>query len=282
MKTFVGITSLQMPPRTPPLANISVDGITKSFWVNGGRLRAIDSVSFTINQGEFVAIVGPNGCGKSTLLKVMGGLISSTGGRVLINGHSPILAQKRNELSYVFQNPALLPWRTVAENVRLPLEIIFRGRTKESNRRSKELLEMMRLLEFRNYLPYQLSGGMRQKVAVARALSFNPSVLLMDEPFSALDEMTRDALNLYLLDLWDRLKFTVVYITHSVREAVFLADKVVVLSERPARVKKIFAIGLPRPRTSEIRYLPGYVRLAEAVSASLSGGAVPAMDAKRT
>ena len=253
------------------MVNISVDRISKSFGVKGGKLRAIDSVSFTINRGESVTIVGPNGCGKSTLLKVIGGLIRPTEGRVLINGHPTVLAQKRSEISYVFQNPALLPWRTVAENVRLPLEIIHKGRIKESNRRSKELLGMMGLLEFGDYFPHQLSGGMRQKVAVARALSFNPPILLMDEPFSAVDEMSRNALNMYLLDLWNRLKFTVVYVTHSVREAVFLADKIVVLSERLARIKKNFSVCLARPRTTETKYFPAYTRLIKAVSSSLWG-----------
>ncbi|KKU32408.1 MAG: ABC transporter, ATPase subunit [Candidatus Collierbacteria bacterium GW2011_GWA2_46_26] len=212
------------------MVNISVDRISKSFGVKGGKLRAIDSVSFTINRGESVTIVGPNGCGKSTLLKVIGGLIRPTEGRVLINGHPTVLAQKRSEISYVFQNPALLPWRTVAENVRLPLEIIHKG-----------------------------------------TLSFNPPILLMDEPFSAVDEMSRNALNMYLLDLWNRLKFTVVYVTHSVREAVFLADKIVVLSERLARIKKNFSVCLARPRTTETKYFPAYTRLIKAVSSSLWG-----------
>ncbi|KKU32405.1 MAG: Taurine import ATP-binding protein TauB [Candidatus Collierbacteria bacterium GW2011_GWA2_46_26] len=265
----------------PLIADISVTKITKSFASNGKMLLVLDSVSFEIMPGEFVAVVGPNGCGKSTLLKVIGGLIKPAEGNVLIKGRIPASAQRRNWISYVFQNPALLPWRTVAENVRLPLEIIHKGRIKESNRRSKELLGMMGLLEFGDYFPHQLSGGMRQKVAVARALSFNPPILLMDEPFSAVDEMTRDALNLYLLDLWDRLKFTVVYITHSVKEAVFLADKIVVLSERPAKVKKIFKIELPRPRTAEMRYSSAYAGLMKAVSASLRETAALPMAAKR-
>ena len=214
----------------PLIADISVTKITKSFASNGKMLLVLDSVSFEIMPGEFVAVVGPNGCGKSTLLKVIGGLIKPAEGNVLIKGRIPASAQRRNWISYVFQNPALLPWRTVAENVRLPLEIIHKG-----------------------------------------TLSFNPPILLMDEPFSAVDEMTRDALNLYLLDLWDRLKFTVVYITHSVKEAVFLADKIVVLSERLARIKKNFSACLARPRTTETKYFPAYTRLIKAVSSSLWG-----------
>ena len=237
-----------------PSNDIEVESLRKVFISGsnkGMKVVAIEDLSFKVGKGEFVAVVGPSGCGKTTLLRLIGDIIKPTSGRVLVGGMSPDKARLNHEFGFVFQKPVLLPWRTVLENINLPLEIIEGSKPM---RRARELAEFIGLGDFMNSLPHELSGGMEQRVAIARALAFNPKILLMDEPFSALDEITRDHLNMELLRIWSSLKPTIVYVTHSVKEAVFLADKVVVLSERPARVKRIIKVGLRRPRNAGMRY----------------------------
>jgi NitT/TauT family transport system ATP-binding protein len=216
-------------------------------------IEAIKSIDLQINTGEFVAVVGPSGCGKSTLLSLIGGLLKPTSGRISIKNQSVEHARLHKEFGYVFQKPSLLPWRTVLENVCLPLEIINKNSSKSNNTtRAEDILKKVDLFQYKDNLPSELSGGMQQRVAIARALVFNPNILLMDEPFSALDEITRDKMNLDLLKLWKKLNQTIVYVTHSITEAVFLAEKVIVLSKRPAIIKKQFSVDLEK--SSKVRY----------------------------
>ncbi|MGA2286179.1 MAG: ABC transporter ATP-binding protein, partial [Dehalococcoidia bacterium] len=207
----------------------------------------------SVAAGEFLAVIGPSGCGKTTLLRAIGGLLPPTSGSVRIDGQPPATATRRKQIGYVFQEASLLPWRTVLQNVRLPLEVNRRHGASPAAR-PERLLELMRLEEFRDYYPRQLSGGMQQRVALARTLVFNPSLLLMDEPFGALDEITREALRYELLRIWQSplsdgaAPRTVIFVTHSIAEAVLLADRVAVLTRAPGRLKAIVDIDLPRPR----------------------------------
>jgi NitT/TauT family transport system ATP-binding protein len=215
---------------------------------NGG-VKALSDISFSVSDGQFVSIIGPSGCGKTTLLKIVGNLIEPTSGRIFVNGLSAREARLKGMFSFAFQNPVLLPWRRIIDNVRLPLEII----RQKGSRDPKELLRMLGLEGFESNYPSELSGGMQQRVALARALTFDPVVLLMDEPFGALDEFTRNELNLQLLKIWSEIKVTVLFITHSIAEAVFLSDKVIVLSERPATVKDTVTVPFERPRQSNVK-----------------------------
>lgn len=228
-------------------------------------LHVLDEISFNIDSGEFVSVIGPSGCGKTTLLKIISGLVKPTRGEIIIKGGPVEIAQKRKEFGLVFQNPILLPWRNVLRNTELPLEIL---NCKSSRSSPSNLLEVVGLKSFENFYPNELSGGMQQRVAIARALTFEPSVLLVDEPFGALDEITRDRMNLELLRIWKEEKSitsTIVFVTHSIPEAVFLSDKIIVLSERPATIEKIIEVNLPRPRTSKIKYSKKYAELIECV-----------------
>lgn len=230
-------------------------------------VKAIGNISLEVNAGEFVAIVGPSGCGKTTLLKLISGLLEPTSGEILVNGGSVKQASSKKEFGFVFQKPALLPWRTVIDNICLPLEITQNGCDKsEFIARATKLLKMVDLLDFKDNYPHELSGGMQQRVAIARALISNPFILLMDEPFSSVDEITRETMNLELLRIWHNLKPTVLFVTHSILEAVFLADRVVVLSKRPAEVKQVVDINLLRPRSLEIRYTNEYTDLVKSIS----------------
>ena len=217
-------------------------------------LSVLEDVSFAVAAGEFISIVGPSGCGKSTLLRTIGGLLAPASGEVEILGESAGTAQRRKRLGMVFQEPALLPWRRVAENVRLPLQV-NRAPVRPSTRSVDDLLRLVGLDAFGHYRPHELSGGMQQRVALARALVFDPDVLLMDEPFGALDEITREQMRYELLRIWDagggeagRTRKTVVFVTHSVAEAVALSDRVIVLSPRPGRITATLPITLPQPR----------------------------------
>jgi NitT/TauT family transport system ATP-binding protein len=221
---------------------ITVDNIAHQY----GSLSAVGGLSFTVQEGEFVSLVGPSGCGKTTLLKIVGGLISPTSGRVLIRGESPERARSGGKIGFVFQRPVLLPWRTATENVELPLEIM--DGYVSPDRSAQQILADVGLAGFADALPRQLSGGMEQRVALARALIIRPEVLLMDEPFSALDEILRERLDSEILRLTEALQRTVLFVTHSVAEAVLLSDRIVVLSERPARIKAVLSIALERPR----------------------------------
>jgi NitT/TauT family transport system ATP-binding protein len=223
--------------------------------VFGGKrsVKALGSVSFDIPVGTFVSLIGPSGCGKSTLLRLVAGLSSVSGGRIVVNGMSPAEARKRRQFGIVFQSPVLFDWRTVADNIALPLQITGRPRT-EIGRRVAELADLVGLADFTGHRPYELSGGMQQRVAIARALSFGPPFLLMDEPFGALDMITRDRMASELLRIWSSTPgTTVMFITHSIPEAILLSDRVVVMSARPGRVQRIVDIELPRPRTEEVR-----------------------------
>ena len=226
---------------------------------------ALDDVTFDIADGEFVAIVGPSGCGKSTLLRIVSGLLEPTAGSVSVHGKTPDQARKDVEFGFVFQSPVLFPWLKALGNVLLPDRILgARSPTHgpETEALARRLLKEVGLDGFEDHYPSQMSGGMQQRVALARALIYEPSTLLMDEPFGALDEFTRDRLNLQLLDVWGHTRSTVLFVTHSIQEAVFLADRVIVMSPRPGRVTRVAEIPFPRPRNLELRYEPEFAALA--------------------
>jgi NitT/TauT family transport system ATP-binding protein len=239
----------------PP--TIVLDNVRKVF---GRRspVVAVDGVSFNVPVGQFVSILGPSGCGKSTLLRMISGLEPLTDGTITVNGMSPREARRRRDFGVVFQTPVLFDWRSVAANIALPLEVMGYPRA-EVKERTSELLELVGLSNFRDKRPYQLSGGMQQRVAIARALTFKPKFLMMDEPFGALDAMTRDRMATELLRIWsDSPGTTVVFITHSIPEAVLLSDRIVILSAHPGRILQIMDIDLPRPRTEKIRESPEF------------------------
>jgi len=230
---------------------IDVQNIKHSF----NSLNVLNDISLRIKEGEFVSVIGPSGCGKTTLLKILGGLLPPSHGNITIKDSSLDIAIKRRDFGFVFQNPVLLPWRTVLQNIELPLEIIG---DQTPFAESEKLLELLGLKGFGKYYPKALSGGMKQRVAIARALVFNPDILLMDEPFGALDELTRERLNLELLKIWEQTHKTIIFITHSISEAVFLSNRVIVLSERPAKIDEIKEIDLPFPRTIAVKQSKEY------------------------
>jgi len=244
-------------------AAIAVDDLSMTF--RGAQaVRALERVSLSIQPGEFVSLIGPSGCGKSTLLRLIGDLLPPTSGTITVNGKTPRQARLSREYGIVFQQPVLYEWRTVMQNVQLPLEVMRVARS-EQRERANALLELVGLAEFAQRYPWELSGGMQQRVSIARALSFRPSVLLMDEPFGALDEMTRERLNRELLNIWSETQTTIVFVTHSVAEAVFLSDRIVVMSPRPGRVEVVLDVDLPRPRDSETRNAPAFFDLVAEV-----------------
>ncbi|MCK6624423.1 MAG: ABC transporter ATP-binding protein [Anaerolineae bacterium] len=239
---------------------LQVESLYKTFdSPNNGQLLAIAHISFSVLPGEFLCIVGPSGSGKTTLLQILAGLLPPTKGQVWLAG--ALLTQPRPEISIVFQKPNLMPWRTVLDNVLLPLQIQA-APAAEAQRRGQEVLALVGLSEFATAYPKQLSGGMEQRVAVARALIQQPQILLLDEPFGALDALTRERLNGELLRLWQSRNLTAIMVTHNIREAVFLADRVLVLSPRPATISAEFAINLPRPRPKGIEYSEEFGHLA--------------------
>jgi NitT/TauT family transport system ATP-binding protein len=236
----------------------------------------LDSVSLAVSPGEFVAVIGPSGCGKTTLLRMLGGLVEPDRGTVLIGGAGPEMARNLKDIGFVFQDPALLPWRNVAQNIRLPLEI--NGGPKNGERGhgdagAEQLMDAVGLGDFASYYPHQLSGGMRQRVALARAFAFDPALLLMDEPFGSLDEITREAMRYELLALWEATGKTVVFVTHSVPEAAVLADRVVVMSDRPGRVVADISVDFPRPRDAAVERSSGFLELTSRIREALSAGA---------
>jgi NitT/TauT family transport system ATP-binding protein len=233
--------------------------------------KALEAIDLEIGQGEFVSLIGPSGCGKSTLLRIVGDLISPSTGTVTVNGKTAEQARRDRDYGMVFQAPVLFDWRTVEDNVKLPLEIL--GQSAEARTaRAREMLELVELGEFLKHHPYQLSGGMQQRVAIARALAFQPSILLMDEPFGALDEMTRERMNGEVLRIWERTGTTILFVTHSIPEAVFLSSRVVVMSARPGRITKVIDIDLPRPRNEDTRETRRYFELVTAVREALRAG----------
>jgi NitT/TauT family transport system ATP-binding protein len=241
---------------------VRIEGVTKTF--PQGNVTALQDIDLELAPREFVSLIGPSGCGKSTLLRVIGDLIQPTKGSVSVNGKSARQARNDGDYGIVFQDAVLFDWRTIAKNIALPLEMLGWNRQRRRERVA-QMLDLVELNGFADHHPWQLSGGMQQRVAIARALSFEPSLLLMDEPFGALDEMTRERLNLELLSIWEQTGNTVVFVTHSISEAVFLSNRVVVMSPRPGRVAGTVEIDLPYPRTVETREAPRYFELVTEV-----------------
>jgi NitT/TauT family transport system ATP-binding protein len=254
------------PAATRPVVEIS--GIGKVFGSGSSALKALEDIDLTIREGEFVSLIGPSGCGKSTLLRLIGDLTPPSAGRVLVNGKPANRARLDRDYGMVFQAPVLMDWRTIARNIELPLEIMGFPKS-ERSRRSAALLKLVELEGFEAKHPWQLSGGMQQRVAIARALAFDPKLLLMDEPFGALDEMTRERMNLELMKIWRHTGTTVVFVTHSIPEAVFLSSRVVVMSPRPGRISRIVDVDLPQPRSVETRELEHYFELVTQVREAL-------------
>jgi len=267
-----GKIAFQQPPLPIPDANIPIrdsfstgndaamtdqvvllDGVDKTFGDGAvNQVQALSDINLSIGRNEFTSLIGPSGCGKSTLLRVIGDLITPTAGQAQVNGKSARQARLDRDYGMVFQAATLYDWRTVARNVQLPLELMKYSKQKKEQR-TQEMLDLVELSDFARYYPWQLSGGMQQRVAIARALAFEPSILLMDEPFGALDEMTRERMNLELLDIWRKTNITVIFVTHSITEAVFLSTRVIVMSSRPERIINDIAIDLPKPRGMKTR-----------------------------
>jgi NitT/TauT family transport system ATP-binding protein len=264
----------------PPAPVVRIAGVAKTFGGEAGGVRALEGIDLAIDQGSFVSLIGPSGCGKSTLLRLIGDLTSPTEGSIEINGKPARRARLDRDYGMVFQAPVLMDWRTIQKNIELPLEVMGFDKPDRA-RRSAELLKLVELEGFADRHPWQLSGGMQQRVAIARALAFDPKLLLMDEPFGALDEMTRERMNLELMRIWGRTRTTVVFVTHSIPEAVFLSTRVVVMSPRPGRISKVVDIDLPHPRTVETRETERYFELVTEVREALRRreSASPADDA---
>jgi NitT/TauT family transport system ATP-binding protein len=250
---------------------IEAEQVNVMFAAADKNVVALQDINLTVAQGDFVSLIGPSGCGKTTLLRAIADLAPLTSGRLSVNGMTPDAARRARAYGYVFQAPALFAWRNVTRNVTLPLEILGLSKT-ERERRAEENLELLGLAEFGRKFPWQLSGGMQQRVSIARALSFKPALLLMDEPFGALDEITRDNLNLLLHDLWRRTKMTCVFVTHSIPEAVFLSTRIVVMSPRPGRVLRTIESPLPPNRTLDLRETPEFIAVAHEVREALREG----------
>jgi NitT/TauT family transport system ATP-binding protein len=236
-----------------------------------GKVEALSNIDLQIEVGDFVSFIGPSGCGKTTLLRIIADLERPTDGTVLVNGLTPERARLNRHYGYIFQAPALYPWRTIERNVMLPLEVMGVAR-EERRARAAHYLRLVNLSGFERKFPWQLSGGMQQRVSIARALSFDPALLLMDEPFGALDEIVRDHLNEQLLRLWEETGKTVVFVTHSIPEAVFLSTRIVVMSPRPGRIIDVISCNLPRDRRLEIRETPEFLKIARRVRMGLRSG----------
>jgi NitT/TauT family transport system ATP-binding protein len=250
--------------------HVIVDRASKTFETQTQSVEALREISLEVAEHEFVTLIGPSGCGKSTLLRLIGGLIEPTSGRIELRGQSPQDAQRAKDIGFVFQQPALLPWRNVAANVELPLEL-NKGAGATRLGSTDELLGLVGLSAFAKAQPYQLSGGMQQRVSIARALIFNPSLLLMDEPFGALDEITRAGMRYELLRIWGAAQKTVLFVTHSIPEAIVLSDRVVVMSSRPGEVREIIKIELARPRNEDVESTPEFVRISDHLRHLLRG-----------
>ncbi|GIK41888.1 MAG: sulfonate ABC transporter ATP-binding lipoprotein [Chloroflexota bacterium] len=232
---------------------VSIQNVNKIFGEGtANQVHALKDISLVIQPNEFISLIGPSGCGKSTLLRIIGDLTGISAGKVSINNKTAHQARLDRDYGMVFQAATLYDWRTVAKNVQLPLELMNYAKEKKEAR-TREMLALVELSEFAKHFPWQLSGGMQQRVAIARALSFEPSILLMDEPFGALDEMTRERLNLELLNIWQKTRTTIIFVTHSITEAVFLSTRVIVMSARPGRITTDIKIDLPHPRTTDTR-----------------------------
>jgi NitT/TauT family transport system ATP-binding protein len=252
-------------------AAVVAEGLSIRFGEGDGATVALSEVDLTIGGGDFVSLIGPSGCGKTTLLRAIADLVQPSSGLLRVAGMTPEAARLARAYGYVFQAPALLPWRTVARNVTLPLEVMGLPRARRQAE-AMRYLDLVGLRDAARKFPWQLSGGMQQRVSIARALSFEPSLLLMDEPFGALDEITRDGLNLHLHELWGRTGLTGVFVTHSIPEAVFLSTHIVVMSARPGRVVEVIESNLPRQRRLEDRETPAFLALSKRVREALHIG----------
>jgi NitT/TauT family transport system ATP-binding protein len=259
------------PVSTSRRLAVDVRRVSLTFETGDGKVDALSNVSLQVAEGEFVSFIGPSGCGKTTMLRVIADLQQPTSGTLLVNGVSAGQARLERRYGYVFQAPALFPWRTIEKNLKLPLEVMGFSYS-EQVQRAARYLALVNLTGFERKYPWQLSGGMQQRVSIARALSFDPALLLMDEPFGALDEIVRDHLNGQLLQLWDKTGKTVLFVTHSIPEAVFLSTKIVVMSPRPGRIIDIIDCNFPRDRTLEIRETPAFARIAQRVRLGLRAG----------
>tara|TARA_Y100000815_G_scaffold124169_1_gene112060 strand:+ start:2451 stop:3230 length:780 start_codon:yes stop_codon:yes gene_type:complete len=250
---------------------ITAEKLDLTFQTNDGPVQALRDVNLTINKGDFVSFIGPSGCGKTTFLRVIAALEHPTGGRITVNGMTPDEARQSRAYGYVFQAAGLYPWRTIAGNIKLPLEIMGFPKA-EQEERVKNVLQLVDLEGFGKKYPWQLSGGMQQRASIARALAFDADILLMDEPFGALDEIVRDHLNEQLLALWARTHKTIGFVTHSIPEAVYLSTKIVVMSPRPGRIADVIESPLPRERPLEIRDTPEFIAVAHRVREGLRAG----------
>ncbi len=249
---------------------VQCERVTVRFTTERGTVTALEDIDLEIPRGSFLTLLGPSGCGKSTLLRVMADLIEPSSGKVAVLGDVPATARQNREIGFVFQDPALLPWRNVIDNVTLPLQV-GGGRALPGARSPQELLQLVGLTGWEQALPHELSGGMRQRVAIARALVSGPRLLLMDEPFGALDEITRDRLNEELLQVWESTGTTIVFVTHSIYEAAFLGQKVLLLAARPGRVRELVPVTLPTPRKLAMRESQEFVTLAGHLRRVLEG-----------
>lgn len=250
---------------------IQIDDLSLTFETNDGPVHALSNIDLSIEEGEFISFIGPSGCGKTTLLRVIADLERATAGAITVNGVSPEQARLNRAYGYVFQAAALYPWRTIDRNIALPLEIMGLSKQEQNSRIAKNL-DLVNLTGFEKKFPWQLSGGMQQRASIARALAVEPDLLLMDEPFGALDEIVRDHLNEQLLKLWEKTNKTVVFVTHSIPEAVFLSTKIVVMSPRPGRVHDVIDCHLPHERTLDVRETPQFLEIAHRVREGLRAG----------
>ena len=252
-------------------AVITADNVSLTFQTADGPVHALKDVSLTIRAGDFVSFIGPSGCGKTTFLRCIAALETPTGGRLSVNGMTPDEARRARAYGYVFQAPGLYPWRTIAGNISLPLEIMGFSKADRAGRIAR-VLDLVELSGFGGKYPWQLSGGMQQRASIARALAFDADILLMDEPFGALDEIVRDRLNEALLDLWRKTGKTIGFVTHSIPEAVYLSTKIVVMSPRPGRIHEVIESTLPRERPLDIRDTPEFIAIAHRVREGLRQG----------
>jgi NitT/TauT family transport system ATP-binding protein len=257
-----------------PTEIVVVDGVSKRYGSASEGVTALTEVNLRIDEGEFISLVGPSGCGKSTLMRIVADLLEPTTGAVRIRGQSPRQARKQREIGMVFQSPVLYDWRSVRRNVELPLEVIGKPR-RERKERAQEMLRLVGLDKFQDRYPWQLSGGMQQRASIARALAFEPVILLMDEPFGALDELGRERMNQELQRIWSETGKTILFVTHSIPEAVFLSTRVLVMSAHPGRVVAEIDIDLPRPRTEETRTAARFYELTADVRRALVHEQIP-------
>lgn len=267
--TVTARTSTNALPDDTSAPIVSIKNVNQRFKTPTSQIvTALQDINLDIYPGEFLSIIGPSGCGKSTLLRIVADLLQPSEGLVTVNGKPPHEARLNRDYGMVFQAAVLYDWRSVIKNIELPLEIM-KYPPAERTKRAREMLQLVELADFADHYPWQLSGGMQQRVAIARALTFNPAILLMDEPFGALDEMTRERMNNELLSIWSKTQTTVIFITHSIQEAVYLSSRVVVMSPRPGKLVKDIPISLPRPRAPEIRDSEEFFHLVSEVRAGL-------------